>query len=59
MIEDLSASKVTNCSAKMLREEKNIGSPLILVSLTHTISYPIFGRHRSSPMLSPLAWQVI
>lgn len=52
-------AEVTDHTAKILQGEKNIGSPLILVSLTPMISSPISGRHRSSLMPSLSGWQVI
>jgi len=52
-------AEVTDYAAKIPQGEKNIGSPLILVSLTLMISSPISGRHQSSPILSLSGWQVI
>lgn len=59
MIDALDFAADTDRAAKIPQEEQNIGSPQTLVSPTLLISFPISGRLRSSPMLSPLEWQVI
>jgi hypothetical protein len=55
----LDPAAVTDLMAKILREEKNTGSPQILVSLMPLISSPISGRPQNFPMLFVSEWQVI
>jgi hypothetical protein len=55
----LDPAAVTDLMAKILQEEKNIGSPQILVSLMPLISSPISGHPQNFPMLFVSEWQVI